>query len=397
MPNKRVSRKYRLTRKLCLSFPPNDPASRSTDQEYSDLEIPGLKMFVSKTGRKSWHLRYTLNKKRRSIKLADFDCLEIPKIREIAQKYRGMINQNIDPMIERDRITEVPTFGEFSVTYIEWAKAHKRSWKDDANKLKEPLMVSTFGKKQMSSLTSKNIQDYLIKVKERTSPSTSNRHRSLIQKMFTLLISWEIIPGKNPCSRVPKFSEDNAFRRRALEGFEIKLFANALNEYKGSVIALLLKFLLYSGLRLGESKTLRISDVLDAQIHIRMENAKSKKSRYIEISPLIRSVLDELKEVRSPGNPYLFPGFKPNTHLVNPNRLFKSIQEKIGITDFSIHSIRHTFATCSVQAGNSLYVVQSQLGHASFRTTEKYAHVCKSQQTTASRAVSDELCKIMAS
>ncbi|MDA3822209.1 MAG: site-specific integrase [Bacteroidales bacterium] len=394
MPKERVSRKYRLTRKLCLSFPPNDPTSRSTDQEYSDSEIPGLKLFVSKTGRKSWHLRYTLNR-RRCIKLADFDCLPIPKVRELAQKYRGMINQKIDPMIERDRITEVPTFSEFSVTYIEWAKAHKRSWKDDANKLKEPLMVSTFSKEQMSTITSKKIQDYLIKIKERTSPSTSNRHRSLVQKMYALLISWEIIPGKNPCSRVPKFSEDNAFRRRALESFEIKLFVNALNEYKGSVIALLLKFLLYSGLRLGESKTLLISDVLDAQIHIRMENAKSKKSRYIEISPLIRSVLDELKEVRSPGNPYLFPGLKPNSHLVNPNKLFGSVQEKIGITDFSIHSLRHTFATCSVQAGNSLYVVQSQLGHASFKTTQKYAHICKSQTTSASLAVANKFSEIL--
>ena len=396
MPKKMVSRKFRFTRKRLLELPAHPSTAKSNDQEYSD-ETSGLKFFVSKSGKRSYHYRYTIRKKRRIIKIADFDCIPLSEVREIARKYRGMVNLNIDPLIERDRITTVPTFSEFSVTYIEWAKSHKRSWKDDANKLKEPLMVSTFGQKQMCSITSKNIQDYLIKVKKRTSCSTSNRHRSLLQKMFTLLISWDIISGKNPCTRVPKFSEDGALRRRHLENFEIKLFVNKLNEYKGSVSALLLEFLLYSGLRLGESKSLLISDVLDTQIHIRMEISKSKKSRYIEISPLIRSTLTKLKKVRVSGNPYLFPGLKPNSHLVSPNKLFRSVQKQIGITDFTVHCLRHTYATVSIRSGNNLPVVQFQLGHKSFKTTQKYAHICKSQTTSASLAVADELSQILGS
>jgi len=80
MPN--VSRRFQFTAKNIKSLPTHDRNSPATDQEYSDTEVTGLRVFVSKTGRKSFHLRYLFNGRKRVIKIADFDCLPSPGIIE---------------------------------------------------------------------------------------------------------------------------------------------------------------------------------------------------------------------------------------------------------------------------------------------------------------------------
>lgn len=50
----RKSRKFHFTNKRIEALPPNPRESKSIDQDYSDT-TPGLKLFVSKTGRKSFH------------------------------------------------------------------------------------------------------------------------------------------------------------------------------------------------------------------------------------------------------------------------------------------------------------------------------------------------------
>jgi site-specific recombinase XerD len=51
-----------------------------------------------------------------------------------------------------------------------------------------------------------------------------------------------------------------------------------------------------------------------------------------------------------------------------------------GITDrrdkFVFHSLRHSFASWLVQAGQPLYTVARLLGHSTTAMTERYSHLC---------------------
>ncbi len=382
-------RKFHFTQKKIEALPPNDRNSKSTDQEYSDT-TPGLKLFVSKNGRKSFHFRYCLNKKKRVIKIGDFECLSLQEVRDIASNYRGMVNRDIDPLAKRDISKEIPTLREFSKTYIEWARFHKRSWKDDDNKLKAGILPA-FGERKMSEINSKEIQVYLEKIKTRTSGSCSNRHRSLWSKIFSTALLWSVIDEVNPCAKIPKFPESSG-RLRYLDHAEIKRFLGVLDENAGSVSALLLKFLLFTGLRLGETKQLKWEDFgADGTIHIRMENAKSKKSRYVQLNSMALDVLEDLEKFRVTTNPYIFPGLKPGSHITNPKRLFNTMRLSAKLEDVCIHTLRHTFATLSIAAGTDLYVVQSQLGHASYKTTQRYAHISPQRIKTATENVAKEI------
>ena len=46
-----------------------------------------------------------------------------------------------------------------------------------------------------------------------------------------------------------------------------------------------------------------------------------------------------------------------------------------GVYNMRIHDLRHNFASLAVNSGQSLYVVQHLLGHASPQTTQRYAHL----------------------
>ena len=44
---------------------------------------------------------------------------------------------------------------------------------------------------------------------------------------------------------------------------------------------------------------------------------------------------------------------------------------RAGLKEFRIHDLRHSFASCLVNAGRSLYEVQELLGHADIKTTSR--------------------------
>ncbi|NOR25089.1 MAG: tyrosine-type recombinase/integrase, partial [Desulforhopalus sp.] len=121
-------------------------------------------------------------------------------------------------------------------------------------------ILPNFGDKTLNTITSKEIQDHLVKIKNRSSGTNSNRYRSLWSKLFSTALLWSVLDGVNPCARIPKYPESSG-RLRYLDHDEIKRLLFELDKYDGHVSALLLKFLLFTGLRLGETKMLKWDDV----------------------------------------------------------------------------------------------------------------------------------------
>jgi integrase len=71
----------------------------------------------------------------------------------------------------------------------------------------------------------------------------------------------------------------------------------------------------------------------------------------------------------------VFPGKVPGQPLNNPQKAFNRVLKKIGISNFRIHDLRHSFASLAINNGASLYEVQHLLGHSQAKTTSRYAHL----------------------
>jgi len=135
-----------------------------------------------------------------------------------------------------------------------------------------------------------------------------------------------------------------------------------------------------TGLRISELTNLLISDVdLDRkQVHVRQ--SKFKKDRYVTISEHAARGITKHLTINRP-KLYLFDHADRKGIPISKTRirtLLKEAVEKSGIKkEVSVHTLRHTFATHQLEAGQNIVSLKEALGHAYIETTLVYLHIAK--------------------
>ncbi len=167
---------------------------------------------------------------------------------------------------------------------------------------------------------------------------------------------------------------------RLLNETELRKLFNALSNKKHKAIL----FTAYSaGLRVSEVAALKIKNIDSERMQIFIENAKGKKDRYVNLSPLLLDILRKyLLEYKPRPKVYLFES--EQTFTAYPTRtlqqIFSTAKSKAGISkEVGIHSLRHSFATHLLDKGTDIKYIKDLLGHFDIRTTERYLHVSKKQ------------------
>jgi site-specific recombinase XerD len=149
---------------------------------------------------------------------------------------------------------------------------------------------------------------------------------------------------------------------------------NALDNVKHRAIL----FLVYSaGLRVSEVAALKVQDIDSERMMIRVDQGKGKKDRYVILS---KQALEALRIYARHTRPriWLFPGAKEGSHLTvrTIQKVFDKAKARCGVSkDITVHSLRHCYATHSLEGGIDLRYIQELLGHSSSKTTERYTHV----------------------
>lgn len=135
--------------------------------------------------------------------------------------------------------------------------------------------------------------------------------------------------------------------------------------------------LIYSaGLRAGEVLRLKWEDISlpDGRIHIKA--AKGKKDRYTPLSLKAGNLLQQYRK-QYPTKVYVFEGQYGGAYSYRSlQQIFKRAMKEAGITaPYTLHCLRHSFATHLLESGTDLRYIQQLLGHSSSKTTEIYTHV----------------------
>ena len=136
--------------------------------------------------------------------------------------------------------------------------------------------------------------------------------------------------------------------------------------------------LLRTGMRIGELLSLRVNDVdLSERVVKIYQGEKNSIGRVVYLSEDARHALAEWMQQRNPEKSCIFYGLKGEmTYGAARIRLVKHLL-RAGLADkgYTLHCLRHTFATDLLNAGMRLECLQQLLGHSNLEVTRIYARL----------------------
>jgi integrase len=155
-------------------------------------------------------------------------------------------------------------------------------------------------------------------------------------------------------------------------------------------VTLMLRLAGEAGLRRSEVAQVRTQDLVDgiagAQLLVR---GKGAKVRMVPLSDDLDALIRLGAAGHTPGAPatgWLFPG--PGFHgYLAPKRVGFLVSAALP-DGWTMHTLRHRFATRAYRGSRNLRAVQNLLGHTSIATTERYTAVDDDEMRAAMMAAS---------
>ena len=331
----------------------------------------------------SYELRWSEDGSRRTAALGQVIAKEAEQYRR--SKAREVACAKLANVIRLPGRAIVPTLRVFAIDYLAWHAAEYPASTDRIAGLFSKHLLPRFGDHALDAISKSSAERFksdraAAGAKSATvSKELRALHAILNRAVFLELIEKNPIRGVRPPrsldSRPPRWYTTEELstiykHSRPLPGDEAArgLPVNSdIDDY-----APIWRLLANIGLRRTEAQQLKWKDVTDSQVRIvssANERTKSGKWRSVPMSEGAREALDTLRAVTGKSVYVL-----PHREGRSLTRAFGNAVNRAGL-DGSLHCLRHSFCAALVSRGVPLRTVQILAGHASFATTEKYAHL----------------------
>src|SRR5690606_38001743 len=218
------------------------------------------------------------------------------------------------------------------------------------------------------------VREYLLyRVGQGAKWQTMNNIYSAMRKLFreVLEIDWSF-------KKLPRPKKERTLPQLISKEDVGKLIKGCEHKLKHQTIIITLYD---TGMRAGELRRLKITDIDSDRLQIRIRKGKGSKDRYIQIpSALIKILRTYFKKYRP--KEYLFNGRKRGSQIslsamrwaIRMSKERMKIKKKV-----SPHTLRHCYATHHLESGTDLVYLQQNLGHKHLKTTARYIHLCNTR------------------
>jgi site-specific recombinase XerD len=244
------------------------------------------------------------------------------------------------------------------------------------------------GKSQLQDIVSGDLELFIEHEQDRGLKVTTVRTRlNNLWAFLRFLIEQDIINERILKRKIKLKVPD--FLPRAIAPGDVRKFLGAIKERRARALILVL---LRTGMRIGEVLRLKVIDldIRERKIHI-YEGEKNCLGRVVYLSDDALMALKLWLGKKEPQTEYLFPGLQ-RKHLgyTQARNIFVKYICAAGLQHkgYTMHSLRHTFASELLNAGMRLEYLQLLLGHRNIEMTRRYARLTdKSREEEYFRAM----------
>lgn len=229
--------------------------------------------------------------------------------------------------------------------------------------------LSRYYQRSPDQISPDEVQQWLLwLLKERgVSPSTYRQYFNGVRFLYVFVLDDAAFAAYNFTmpklhQRLPDLLSRDEVRR---------LITHAPN----AVYRLMLLSCYACGLRVSELVSIRIGGIDGERRLLHIDQGKGHKDRYV---PVPASLLLQWRQYWQKRHPdyWLFPNRRQKPiHITSVQKAYRHSKSAAGIHKHGgIHSLRHAFATHSLQAGMPVQQLQRILGHRHLSTTMRYVH-----------------------
>jgi integrase len=324
----------------------------------------------------AWHLRYRVDGKQVSRKLAEF-CDEYRTVTSVRQ----LADDILQPINQGRQSTGRQTLQHFiEASYLPHAKLHKRpSTHRGYKNLYNRYIALRVGGVRMSSFRTRDAQTLLneIAAEGKLSHLTLIHIKSFLSGVFSFAKRMGSFDGANPIegTEVPKGEQSQAtyaYSNKEVE--EMRKTLKGVSRVAVTVAA-------YTGLSLGELQGLKWEDLSSEQLNVNrtiwhgIEGLPKTDARKNAV-PLLPTVRKELADHRekNPATIWVFEGpyARPLDLATLGSKNIKTALASTAAKWKGWHALRRGFATRLHEAGVQDKIIQSLMRHSSLSVTMKH-------------------------
>jgi integrase/recombinase XerD len=238
----------------------------------------------------------------------------------------------------------------------------------------ENRSLETMGEKEI-----RNFLLYQIEVGKR--PGCVNNYNSALRFIFGAVLERNL-----NCRMIPRQRDRRAFPA-IMSKDEIVRFFSVIDNLRDRTI---FETVYGAGLRVSEIAHLRIQDIDSKQMRIFVHQGKGVKDRFTLLSQRNLTILREYWKQYRPNHPegYLFYARSRDKHILTSRSVQNAFNKYKAMAhlpeSYTVHTLRHCFATHLLESGVDVCQIKELLGHTFIQTTAFYLHLSKMNESIQS-------------
>lgn len=348
------------------------PGRAKTD--YYDDIISGFILECRAGGGRTWAFRYQdQGGRQKQHKIGRYEDITCAQARKVAQKLRSEVVLGGDPGAKKAMARSIPVYAELAAQHLDHDQLHLRSHATNAMYINRHILPR-WGRVRLTDIDSRSVAQWLAdKRAEGLAPATVEKLRVILGRSFQLGQGWGVHgTDRNPTRGIPRKPLNNS-RQRYLTAEEAGRLRAAVAGSQNSQLQHIVGLLLLTGARVRELLDARWEHIdLDRKVWL-IPTSKTGRARHVPLSSAALAIVTDLPRFK--GCPWLVPNPETKKPFVSIRHGWLRAIKVARLPGLRIHDLRHSAASFMVNAGVDLFAVGKVLGHASYQSTQRYAHL----------------------